>query len=119
MNYPVIDLHSDLLSFLAKKENRSTDDPLSRNSFPQMLSGRVVLQTLAIFAATSSHSVDQGKQQFSHLRNLFHSCPHRFVPLTKTSDLVPSKHVHLIAGGRERLCNCHRNRAPFRSVFST
>ncbi|MBS0620098.1 MAG: membrane dipeptidase [Verrucomicrobia bacterium] len=59
----IVDLHCDLLSYLAKDPARTPNDPLSRASLPQMEQGGVRLQTLAIFTKTDSHSVLQGHAQ--------------------------------------------------------
>jgi membrane dipeptidase len=96
MRYPVVDLHSDLLSYLIHKEGRKPDDPPSRNSFPQMQEGHVAVQTLAIFARTGPHSVEHGKKQFDHFQHLLSAYPDRCAALSTYTDLSPSR-VHLIA----------------------
>lgn len=70
MNYPVVDLHCDLLSFLQAKPERTPFDPVSRASHPQMKGGGVRLQTLAIFTYPKKGSTDLAREQieiFSHL----------------------------------------------------
>ncbi len=96
MTYPVIDLHSDLLSYLTHKEGRIPDDSPSRNSFPQMQSGNVVVQTLAIFSRTEEHSIAHGKKQVDHFQHLINAYPHRCAALSQRSELSSSR-VHLIA----------------------
>src|SRR5690348_10127932 len=81
MSYPVIDLHSDLLSFLTHREGRSVDDPHSRNSIGQMVSGNVKLQTLAIFSKTGSTSVEQGKKQIACFEQLLRTQKERCFPV--------------------------------------
>jgi len=96
MSFSVIDLHSDLLSYLTHKEGRLPDDPLSRNSFPQMQEGNVSVQTLAIFSRTAPHSVSQGAKQLDHFHYLLTAYSDRFAALTQQSDLSLPR-VHLIA----------------------
>lgn len=96
MSYPVIDLHSDLLSYLVHREGRKPDDPPSRNSFPQMQEGHVAVQTLAIFARTAPHSVQQGEKQLRSFQQLLSAYPDRCAALCAESALSPSR-VHLIA----------------------
>jgi membrane dipeptidase len=92
---PIIDLHSDLLSFLTHKEGRRCEDPLSRNSVSQMQEGNVKVQTLAIFSPTGAHSLEQGKKQIAHCKHLMQDLPDRFDPLCKKSDIASSL-IHLI-----------------------
>ncbi len=75
MKIPVVDLHSDLLSFLTHKPGRSVDDPLSRSSFPQLKQGNVKLQTLAIFSVTQASSVQHAQQQVEMFLKLIHQHP--------------------------------------------
>lgn len=65
----VIDLHCDLLSYLAVHPNRSIDDPESLCSTPQRKAGRVEHQVLAIFSETGAHSLESGLKQL----DIFHS----------------------------------------------
>jgi len=96
MSFPIIDLHSDLLSYLTHKDGRLPDDSLSRNSFPQMQAGNVAVQTLAIFSRTAESSVEQGKKQLHHFQHLLTAYPDRFAALTHQSNLSLPR-VHLIA----------------------
>jgi membrane dipeptidase len=96
MSFPIIDLHSDLLSYLTHKDGRLPDDSLSRNSFPQMQAGNVAVQTLAIFSHTAERSVEQGKKQIDHFQHLLTAYLDRFTALTQQSNLS-SPRVHLIA----------------------
>ena len=59
----VVDLHCDLLFFLAHKTGRNPSDPVARCSLPQLKSGNVKTQTLAIYSDTDSHSVHLGEEQ--------------------------------------------------------
>src|SRR5579863_7251747 len=92
MSLPVVDLHSDLLSYLVHKEGRVPSDAASRNSFCQMQEGKVAIQTLAIFARTKEDSVTQGAQQINHFLHLLSKYPNQCAPLSShralTSDCV-------------------------------
>jgi len=91
----IVDLHSDLLSFLTHKPGRSPEDPASRCSYPQLMQGHVKLQTLAIFTTTAKDSVSRGKAQveafqklLAHYPNCFSSCK---LPLNgSTVQLIPA-----------------------------
>jgi len=89
---PIVDLHCDLLSFLAHKPGRSPDDPLSRCSYPQLRQGGVKLQTLAIFSQTGPDSVKEGCKQVDHFLKLLSNYPTQFTrlqfPLIPQSPLV-------------------------------
>jgi len=69
---PVVDLHCDLLSFLAEDPSRKVDHPGSNASFPQMKQGNVILQTLAIFTDSSPSSFMEGKKQIEALKRLLY-----------------------------------------------
>ncbi|MBS0605211.1 MAG: membrane dipeptidase [Verrucomicrobia bacterium] len=89
---PVIDLHSDLLSFLSHKPGRSPEDPSSRTSYSQLCQGHVKLQTLAIFSITGKDSVKNGKAQVDSFLELTAHYPTRFArcqfPLNTHSPVV-------------------------------
>lgn len=116
MSYPVIDLHSDLLSYLVHKEGRKPEDAPSRNSFTQMKQGGVAAQTLAIFARTGAHSLAQGKKQLDHYHHLLNTYPDRCTAL-KADSALSSSRVHLIAA-IENLSACASEEEPLSAVFS-
>jgi len=87
---PIIDLHSDLLAYLAHKKNRSPYDLLSRSAHPQLASGNVALQTLAISAFTSSLSVKRANKQIDAFCSLINHYPQAFARYTKNSNLTSS-----------------------------
>ena len=89
----VIDLHSDLLSYLAHKEGRTPLEPASRSSHPQLQAGNVILQTLAIFSTTSTHSVKNAEKQLA----LFRSLPEHYPHLFTREPITESPLIHLIA----------------------
>ncbi len=76
--YPIIDLHCDLLSHLAKEAHRlpgALEDVESRCSLSALRKGNVKLQTMAIFTETSPNSLRQGMAQanvFKELKNISH-----------------------------------------------
>ena len=74
----IIDLHCDLLSYLADKPGRTPNDPASRCSYPQLQAGHVQLQTLAIYTATSPHSIEKGRAQIEQFLQLLKHYPEQF-----------------------------------------
>lgn len=89
----IFDLHSDLLSFLTEQPGRAIEDPLSRCSHPQMIQGRVKLQTLALFSQRGSRSVERGEKQVAAFLELL-KMPH-FACIA--SEMTSTPHIHLIA----------------------
>lgn len=67
---PIIDLHSDLLSYLQMNEARSPLDPQSRSSLPQLKAGGVHLQVLALFSETGPGSTELAYQQYGAFQKL-------------------------------------------------
>lgn len=68
------DLHCDLLSYLAEGKGRSAHDPVSRASLPQLIKGKVRLQTLAVYTETKKGSSLSGARQmetFLALPNIY------------------------------------------------
>ena len=70
----VVDLHCDLLAYLAKDPTRGPLDPAPRCSALQQRGGNVTLQTYAIFSETAPHSLSYGLKQL----DLFLSLPHQY-----------------------------------------
>ena len=68
--YPIIDLHSDLLSYLRMGKGRTPHDLISRSALPQLKSGGVKLQTLAIFTHTQKGSTAIAQEQIEALKQL-------------------------------------------------
>lgn len=71
----IIDLHNDLLSYLADKPGRTPEDPASRSSYAQMAQGGVKLQTLAIYSVTGDKSVAKGQSQVEEYLKLLQNYP--------------------------------------------
>ncbi|MBS0627925.1 MAG: membrane dipeptidase, partial [Verrucomicrobia bacterium] len=67
---PIVDLHCDLLSFLAENPSHTINDPRSNASYPQMKQGNVVLQTLAIFTKSAPSAFVSAKKQIDALKKL-------------------------------------------------
>ena len=70
MSYPIIDLHSDLLSYLQEGKGRTPHDPASRSSFSQLKTGGVKLQTLALFSHVRPGSTQIVRDQLNLLKAL-------------------------------------------------
>lgn len=70
MEYPIIDLHCDLLAYLSMGKERTPYDTISRSSLPQLKKGRVKLQTLAIYTLTQKGSTWAGLEQLKLLKKL-------------------------------------------------
>ncbi|MBM3198480.1 MAG: peptidase [Chlamydiae bacterium] len=66
---PIIDLHADLLHYLADHKRHTIEDADSRVSLSQMQQGGVRLQILPIFTETHATSSREGKHQLA----LFHT----------------------------------------------
>lgn len=69
-NGGVIDLHSDLLAYLGRKEDRTDVDALSRSSILQMKEGKVSLQVLPIYVPTEKGSVELAQKEIHAFRHL-------------------------------------------------
>ncbi|MFA6914981.1 MAG: membrane dipeptidase [Parachlamydiales bacterium] len=67
MKYPIIDLHCDLLLYLAADRRRTPIDPASRCSVPQLQEGGVSSQVFAIYTDTKKGSTTVGERQFQLL----------------------------------------------------
>ena len=69
-SFPVIDLHCDLLSYLALDNSRSIHDSQVPCAFPHLLSGNVKVQVMAIYTETNSSSTLFGEKQVSKYKEL-------------------------------------------------
>ncbi|MBX3718830.1 MAG: membrane dipeptidase [Parachlamydiales bacterium] len=96
MEYPIIDLHCDLLTYLSMGKERTANDPISRSSIPQLKKGRVKLQTLAIYALTQKGSTWIGQEQLKLLKKLteryIQDCA-LYTPETFASSLAPVQFI--------------------------
>ncbi|MBS0630179.1 MAG: membrane dipeptidase [Verrucomicrobia bacterium] len=59
----VVDLHCDLLLYLARDPKRDPFNPAIRCSAPQLKAGNVKLQVMAIYTETCAECADRGKRQ--------------------------------------------------------
>jgi membrane dipeptidase len=82
---PIVDLHSDLLSFLAENPKHTIDDPKSRASYPQMKEGGICLQTLPIFTHSTRGSLESGMKQLSAFQNLLEKHPDKYALFSPSS----------------------------------
>lgn len=78
---PIVDLHCDLLCYLAKNPSHSIHNPEVRCSLPQLLAGNVKFQTLAVFTETKAHSTIDGQNQILQ----FSSLPSNFQRLDRST----------------------------------
>lgn len=72
--FPVHDLHCDLLCYLAGDPTRTPFDPIVRCSIPDLKKGGVEFQVLAVFSETAAGSSQKGEDQiklFSKLKQTF------------------------------------------------
>jgi membrane dipeptidase len=83
---PIVDLHSDLLTYLVHQPGRTPEDSLSRNSYSQLKEGGCKLQTLAIFSITGNKSVEIGLAQVSQFKRIFTHYPTLFSPCVLSLD---------------------------------
>lgn len=67
---PVIDMHCDLLCYLANDPSRTALNPEVRCSLPQLRVGHVKFQTMAVFTETESGSTRKGLDQITHFLQL-------------------------------------------------
>lgn len=92
--YPIVDLHCDLLHYLAWKKGRSPFSPDSRCSHDQLQSGGVKLQTVAISTSnSSSSSVILASKQIGCYKKLLSEYPERFIPFNNS---FSSSHIQLL-----------------------
>jgi len=96
--YSIIDLHCDLLCFLAKQEGRSPFDPLSCCSIPQLRQGNVEFQTLAIFTETKKGSSQQGEKQLRAFKSMPKNCGIKFMPAVENASSFFEEDEHLEQG---------------------
>jgi len=75
----IANFHSDLLSYLTGGSERTPYDLFARGAIPQLLSGGVAWETLAIYVKTALGSVEKGQAQF----DLFCHLPHRYLEFQK------------------------------------
>lgn len=73
-----VDMHCDLLLYLAKDLSRTPLNPEVRCSIPQLKKGHVKLQTMAVFTETKPGSILIGQNQLQSFRHLVKNYPQDF-----------------------------------------
>lgn len=79
MEFPIIDLHCDLLFYLEGHQQRTPYDLEARCAIPQLRQGHVKVQTLAVFTETNSRSVQRGLKQIRIYQDLPLRYPKDFI----------------------------------------
>ncbi len=93
---PVVDLHCDLLSYLAEKEERHAENKEIRCALPYLKEGNVVLQTLAVYSETGKNSVASAEKQFTIYRMLPQLFPDGFCHLRSLEMPPVNGKVHIV-----------------------
>ncbi len=78
MQYPVSDLHCDLLLYLQHDVGRTPFDTRARCAIPQLRHGHVKVQIMAVFAETEKGSAEQGIKQADVFKVLANRYPDDF-----------------------------------------
>lgn len=105
--YPVIDMHCDLLSFLAEEEGRDALSALSNASLPQLKCGGVKMQVMAIFTSNSPSAATSLRQQMMIFLQLQKKYPDYIQPLPQ------AKHLTLDGSDRTYILPAFENAAGF------
>ncbi len=87
MHQTVVDLHCDLLCYLAGGKQRTPYDLAPRCAIPQLRQGQVKLQTLAVFTLTGPQSSSQGQIQAQAYQKLPSQYPQEFVHFSSSYNL--------------------------------
>jgi len=106
---PIVDLHCDLLSYLAGREDREATNEEVRCSLPQLKEGNVFLQVLAIFTETGRNSVALAEKQFTIFRTLPNLYPDDFHHLKKLEMPESKEEVHILAAIENASGLCQEN----------
>lgn len=99
-----IDLHCDLLSYLQLDHKRTPFDPLPRCSYPQLLEGKVMAQTLAISSITYPKSSADGAAQAALFLSLLEKHPEHF---SRFSGKPKLKQIQIIPSIENASCLCN------------
>ncbi|HAS46470.1 MAG TPA: peptidase [Microscillaceae bacterium] len=67
---PIFDLHCDLLSYLANHPKTTAENPEIGCALPHLKSGKVKVQTMAIYTPSSAGSTEYGQRQIEIYRQL-------------------------------------------------
>lgn len=82
MTFSIVDLHCDLLFYLAGSPQRTPYDSVARCAVPQLRQGHVKLQTLAVFTQTGPDSTQRASHQLDLYQKLSLRCPKDFVHIS-------------------------------------
>lgn len=88
---PIVDMHCDLLCYLANDSSRSIFNPEVRCSLPQLQAGHVKLQTLAVFTESRPGSTVHGWNQIQQFKNLPQLFPQNFHIVKKNHPITSLK----------------------------
>lgn len=86
--WPIIDLHCDLLAYLTEKPTHTPYDSQVRCSISQLREGGVKLQTMAIFTETMRGSQEEGEKQFACFMALPEQYPKEFTFVQNSHAMV-------------------------------
>lgn len=95
--FPIVDLHCDLLEYLAKAAERTAYEEKSRCGYPQLKNGGVLLQITAIFTETKPGSTRLAEKQIERLLKLPLEHPGHFLDGTQSAEFAQNKGIYLIA----------------------
>ncbi len=84
---PVVDMHCDLLCYLANDASRSVLNREVRCSLPQLRQGQVKIQTMAVFTETEVGSTVKGQKQIDEYIKLSKKYPEDFCIVKKGDSL--------------------------------
>ncbi len=82
----VVDLHCDLLLYLARDPKRDPFNPAIRCSAPQLKAGNVKLQVLAIYTETNAECAANGAKQLE----VFLSLPEKYPDYFNKQNILPA-----------------------------
>lgn len=97
MKFPIVDLHCDLLFYLGIDPHRTAHDKCTRCAIPQLRTGNVKLQTLAVFTETHPHSVEKGLNQVKIFQALPIHYPKDLIHYTSACKEEPSQIALMLA----------------------
>jgi microsomal dipeptidase-like Zn-dependent dipeptidase len=94
--FPVVDLHCDLLEYLARANERTPYEEKSRCAYPQLKNGGVILQITAIFTETKPGSTRLAQAQIERLLKLPLEHPGHFLDGTQSETFAKNNGIYLI-----------------------
>lgn len=91
MNFPVADLHCDLLEYLESDPAHTAFDEAVYCSIPQLRAGGVFLQTLVMYTGTNKESVKRGVGQAALFQTIDSKHPDHFLCIRSAADIARAK----------------------------